>query len=87
MKYLIVVALLLCSAVCWGEDYGNAVTVTDDSYFKIPEPPTYICEKCGRETQYPFQFGTNEDYGRYCPYCMKEIADKYLPKATQKGSI
>jgi DNA-directed RNA polymerase subunit RPC12/RpoP len=83
IKYLIVVAMLLCSAVCWGEEL---TFVAGDEHIVKFQETTYICEQCGKETQYPFQFGTNEDYGRYCPYCLKKLADKYLPKVIVKDS-
>ena len=85
MKTLLIVVLLLCSAVCGAEDWGSSDIVFTDE-LKIPDPVIYICEKCGRETDYIpvlYSFGKAGE-SMYCDYCMKEMADKYLPKVIEK---
>ena len=49
----------------------------------VAVPPKYICEKCGKVSDTCYRIGTTEGVSDYCVYCMKELADKYLPKVKE----
>ena len=43
----------------------------------------YQCEKCGKVSDKYYRIATTEGVSDYCIFCMKTLADKYLPKVKE----
>lgn len=90
MKKLIILLCLL-SSPCFAAEPDMTIDAKDEGCLYLNTDPNYVewtkykCEKCGRvmcgETFWLF-LPNGERYG-YCPYCLKDLADKYLPKVKE----